>query len=177
MAEQQLIMVRKTLENIPDVELPAGYAIRYYLDGDEDRLVPVFQTCFDRGWSRDRVLKTFIEDPIWSPNRMCVLTCGEEVIGTATAWEDRRRPNHGVVHFLAVLPEHKGKKLGTALVARVLELLRSLGYTDAWLRTDDFRLPAIRIYLDLDFQPVTVDESHGERWEIVRHKLKASEVE
>jgi len=177
MEESQLVMIRKHLDEIPEVPLPPGYDIRYFLDGDEERLQPVFCQCFDPGWSRDRVVKTFVEDPIWSPNRMCVLTYEGHVVGTASAWEDRTRPNHGVVHYVAVMPKHRGKRLGIALVARVLTLLKSLGYPDAWLRTDDFRLPAIRTYLALGFEPVAVDKSHSERWEIIRHKLNASDAE
>jgi mycothiol synthase len=78
-----------------------------------------------------------------------------------------------MLHYLAVLPAHRGKHLGFMLAARVLVLLKGMGYTDAWLSTDDFRLPAIRTYLALGFDPVCTDKSHAERWEIVRHKLKA----
>jgi hypothetical protein len=38
------------------------------------------------------------------------------------------------------------------------------GWRAAWLSTDDFRLAAIRIYLDLGFQPLLTDDSHRERW-------------
>ena len=177
MTQDQLIMVRKHLDDVSRIDLPPGYAIRYYIDGDDERLERVFQECFDPGWSRDRIVKTFIESPVWSPNRMCVLTSGDEVVGTATAWEHPSRPNHGLVHYVAVLPTHRGRRLGSALVARVLELLGSIGYPDAWLSTDDFRLPAIRVYLALGFEPVYVDAQHRERWEIVRHKLEAAGME
>lgn len=177
MDQQQLIMHRRNLEDIPPCELPQGYRIRYYRDGDEELLTPIFQQCFDPGWNPDRILKTFLEETLWSPLRMCVLTCGEEVVGTATAWEDPRRPAHGQLHYLAVLPAHRGRHLGTALAARVLELLREMGYPDVWLTTDDFRLPAIRTYLSLGFEPVLRDAGHVERWEIVRHKLEATSAE
>lgn len=174
MERAQLIMVRKNLENLPEVALPAGYRIRFHQDGDEERLTPVFQQCFDPGWNPDRILKTFVEETVWSPNRMCVLCHGEDVVGTATAWEARERRGHGLLHYLAVLPEHRGKHLGIVLIVRVLELLRDMGYPDVWLTTDDFRLPAIRTYLSTGFEPVYKDKSHEERWEIVRHKLQAA---
>jgi mycothiol synthase len=173
MDRTQLIMVRKNLDDIPPTRLPKGYRIRSYEDGDPEALTPVFQECFDPGWSSDRVLKTFVEESVWSPYRMCVLCRGLEVVGTATAWESRERPGHGMLHSLAILPGHRGKHLGLALGARVLDLLKGMGYADAWLATDDFRLPAIHVYLALGFEPVFTDGSHAERWEIVRHKLKA----
>jgi mycothiol synthase len=172
MERGQLVMYRKNIENVPRPAVPEGYTIRTYVDGDEERLEPVFQECFDPGWSRDRVVKTFIEQTFWSPARMCVLCHGETVIGTATAWEDREHPGHGLVHYVAVRSEHKGHRLGFALTARALEILKSMGYDDVWLTTDDFRLPAIKTYLDLGFEPVCKDPSHKERWEIVMHKMK-----
>ena len=95
----------------------------------------------------------------------------EEVVGTATAWESSERRGHGMVHYVAVLPKHRGKRLGFMLVARVLQLLERMGYPDVWLSTDDFRLAAIRVYLELGFEPASAHPSHKERWEIVRHKL------
>ena len=176
MAEQQLVMIRRDLENIAEMDLPEGYRIRFFTEGDAERLTPIFQQCFDPGWSADRVVKTFTDEPVWSPNRMCVLVKDDQIVGTATAWESRQRPDHGLVHYVAVLPEHRGQHLGRALVIRVLELLRELGYTDAWLSTDDHRLSAIRTYLRLGFEPVHTDASHAERWQIVRHKLKAAQT-
>ena len=42
------------------------------------------------------------------------------------------------------------------------------------LDTDDFRLPAIKNYLNLGFVPVYVGENHGERWRIIFKKLGCS---
>lgn len=171
MEQTQLIMYRKSLQDIPAVVLPKGYSIRPYQDGDEQSLAPVFQQCFDPGWSAERIVKTFIEDSCWSPGRMAVLCHGSHVVGTASAWESPEKRGHGMVHYVAILSAHRGKKLGHLMVARTLDLLERMGYTDAWLTTDDWRLAAIKVYLDLGFVPVLGEQSHKERWEIVRHKL------
>ena len=41
MEQTQLIMYRKSLQDIPAVLLPKGYSIRPYQDGDEQSLAPV----------------------------------------------------------------------------------------------------------------------------------------
>lgn len=174
MEQPQLVMLRATLEDIPEPELPEDYSFRCFAEGDEVALEEVFRQCFDRGWNRDRIVKTFIEHHLWSPQRMMVLCHGDSATGTATAWEGAKYPGHAMLHYVAVLPEHAGKGLGFALVARTLQLMRSFGYRDAWLSTDDWRLPAIVVYLQLGFQPVFDHESHRDRWEIIRHKLTAA---
>lgn len=171
MEQPQLIMNRSNLLDLPPIELPPGYAIRSFNDGDEQLLVPIFQECFDPGWSAERVIKTFVEDACWSPVRMAVLVHGDEVVGTSTAWESSQRRGHGMVHYVAVASPHRGKKLGRMIVIRTLELLETMGYPDAWLSTDDWRLAAIKVYLSLGFWPVNSNKTDPERWEIVRHKL------
>ncbi len=174
--ESQLVMYRRNLEGIPELELPPGYSIRYYDPGDEVLLAPIFMECFDPGWSAERIVKTFLEDNVWSPNRMSVLCFGDEVIGTASAWESPARPAHGLLHYLAVLPAHRGKHLGYMLAGTVLRNLLNMGYTDCWLTTDDFRLPAIRIYLSVGFSAALKDPTHRDRWEVIKHKLRAGEL-
>ncbi len=46
----------------------------------------------------------------------------------------------------------------------VINGLFERGFRRCILRTDDFRLPAIKTYLDLGFAPEMLDESHPERW-------------
>jgi N-acetylglutamate synthase-like GNAT family acetyltransferase len=174
MEPSQLVMYRRNLDDVPSVKLPAGYHIRFYEEDDDRRLAEVFRKCFDPGWSPERVAKTLVEDAVWSPNRVCVLCHGKEVVGTASAWEDRERPRHGMVHCLAVLPAHREKKQGLCLTARVLDLLKSMGYEDAWLPIDDLDLDAVKTCLELGFKPVFAHPSHAERWEIIRHKLEAA---
>ena len=173
MESSQLIMVRKDLEDIPDAPLPEGYRTRTYEDGDEHLLEPLFQQCFDFGWSADRIVKTFLEDRAFSPMRFCVLCRQDEVIGIAGAWEGHDRPGHGMVQPVAVMPPYRRKGLGRTLLVRVLQLLKQMGYSDAWLLTDDSHLGAIQLYLWAGFKPVSTNPSDRERWQIIRHKLEA----
>jgi mycothiol synthase len=69
------------------------------------------------------------------------------------------------------MPEHQGKQLGLVLVLHVLDYFKKKGFREAILDTDDFRLPAIRTYLKLGFEPVYIGENHRRRWELIMHKL------
>ena len=61
-------------------------------------------------------------------------------------------------------PEHKGRGLGQAVSAAVTRLALSMGYRRIFLYTEDFRLPAIKIYLRLGYRPHLFTDGMEERW-------------
>lgn len=73
--------------------------------------------------------------------------------------------------MVAVHPGAQGKGLGKKICLAVLHDLASRGYKSALLSTDDIRLPAIKLYLSLGFEPFYTDGSHKERWNKVYEKI------
>ena len=61
--------------------------------------------------------------------------------------------------------------MATVFALAALRLMHSLGHPRCFLWTDDFRLPALNIYLRLGFQPAHTHDSHPERWREVYRKL------
>ena len=53
-----------------------------------------------------------------------------------------------------------------------LHSLAVRGYKTAVLSTDDERIPAIKLYLSLGFEPIYTHESHKERWGKVMQAIK-----
>ncbi len=66
---------------------------------------------------------------------------------------------------------HKGKGLGTAVCAAVTRRLIAAGYTDIRLQTDDWRLPAIMVYLRLGYEPMLYCDGMAQRWRAVKEQL------
>ena len=77
----------------------------------------------------------------------------------------------GYLHFVAALPQSRGVGAGAAVTAAVLRRFEELGLPDCILTTDDFRLPAIKIYLNLGWLPVLNGPDMRERWERVLAQL------
>jgi mycothiol synthase len=97
---------------------------------------------------------------------------GETPVATAIAWGDGGGDaSLGMVHYVATDPDYRGRGLGFAVTNAVLHHMKGEGKSAAYLSTDDFRLPAIKIYLKLGFEPDTSKEGHAERWQAVRQKL------
>ncbi len=80
-------------------------------------------------------------------------------------------PGDAYLHWVGGRKAHAGKRLGRYVSLAALHAGCERGYTGAWLETDDFRLPAIKTYLDLDFVPVMREDGHSERWDAVRAEL------
>ena len=68
---------------------------------------------------------------------------------------------------------HGGGWVGGTKESNILRVLPYLemGWAVARLWTDDWRLPAIKTYLNLGFEPDIEHESHPERWRAVFEKL------
>lgn len=168
----QLFMRRPNLDNLPELPpLPDGYSLREYHVGDEKPLANLLALTFeDAAWTSKKVRATFIDAP--DVEKMLVIDYEGVPIATASArLLPDAYPNSGYVHYVAADPAHKGQRLGYIVTLAVLHEFRRLGCKDAVLETDDFRLPAIKTYLNLGFVPEHRHETHPQRWTDINHKL------
>ncbi len=88
--------------------------------------------------------------------------------------------NEGYIHMVAADPSCRGLGIGHAMLARALADLSARGATHVTLTTDDFRLPAIKTYLDAGFRPVLWHDDESDmraRWDAVIAGLSYEPVE
>ncbi|OIN99266.1 hypothetical protein COY52_01785 [Candidatus Desantisbacteria bacterium CG_4_10_14_0_8_um_filter_48_22] len=163
--QPQLVMKRNNLEDLPAIVLPQGYSIRTYKEGDGEAWCDIINRTIGPGWNADLFNTSFLQFPVFSPDRMFFVVCGGIPAGTATAWvKEPEEKVTGIVHYVGVLPEHAGRKLGYALTLRTLHYMKDHGFKNAVLQTDDDRLPAIKTYLNLGFVPTIIDDNQYQRW-------------
>jgi len=169
----QLRMLKSGLEEVKIVEPPSGYEIRSYRPGDEAAWADIINASFgETKWNVEMVREKIIDRPEFDSEGLFFVTQQGKPVGTCCAWRLFDKPNIGYVHMLGVMPEHQGNHLGYVLVLQVLNHFKEKGFQEAILDTDDFRLPAIKTYLNLGFKPVYIDESHQRRWEAIMQKLR-----
>lgn len=70
----------------------------------------------------------------------------------------------GILGWVMSSPDHRGKRLGFCVCAAVMRHLAQHGFQVFQLSTDDFRVPAIKTYLNLGWQPWLYEPDMEERW-------------
>lgn len=172
----RVVMLRPTLDAIGDFPFAPGYALRFYREGDRETwahlqgLAEPFEAI--DGSAFDRV---FGADLAAMPRRSMFLTAPDgSDCGTITAWYNRNLHGKawGQIHWVSVLPEHRGKGLSKSMTAATLRRLRSLGHKRAMLVTQVPRRAAIKAYLDCGFVPDMTTEDADRAWEIVRGSIR-----
>ena len=166
-------MVRHGLEKLPSLQCPDGYYIRTYQKGDEAHWARIMDKAFvDKGRTAQDTDTNVINQPNFDPNGFCFVVHKDIPIGTACGWNRSIRGKQvGYIDMLAVLPEHTGQKLGKWLTLFLLYYFRTERITSVLLDTDDFRLPAIKNYLNLGFVPTYLHENDMQRWQNIFEKL------
>lgn len=171
----QLAMRRPHLENLPPMALPAGHGVRCFRPGDEEAWETIIGESFEREYCFAQQMQA---DPSFLPERVLFVNCGAKPVATASAWKvPRYGPDTGVVHMVGARTQSMGKRLGYWVTLATLYRFVEEELTDAVLQTDDFRLPAIKTYLNLGFEPLLVHENQPDRWREVFRVLELRELE
>lgn len=167
----QLLMRKQDLTVADGATPPEGYAVRAHRADQHDELAAVLAAAFpDYEWTADHVCGRLVE----APDVEAVYVVEHEGLPVATAsarYVPEQWPDSGYVHWVGCHPAHWGRGLGRLITLRVLEHFAEMGRKDAVLETDDPRLPAIRIYLGIGFQPEPYMAGHAGRWEAVMKAL------
>ena len=182
---KQLTMVidATAVGRLPDVELPAGYVVRRYRPGDVSSWAVTLQKGGFESWDEAQV-EAFLEVAERREGSSLVEFQGSIVAATFASRVSNRPPmsavsgadssEEGVIDYVVTHPDHRGKGLGRATCTEVARFLVSRGCKAVSLNTDDWRLPAIHLYLSMGLRPVMTREDMPSRWADVYRKLKES---
>ncbi len=156
------------------IPLPEGYEYEYYagLPGQVGDWLRICKEGLLEPGADAAVFKAAIEDyPDLDPLKDLVFvktTGGERV---ATSAFVLHKDGRGYIHMVCCLVEHRGRGIGRAMISLALTKLWERGAGPAFLTTDDFRLPAIKTYLEAGFLPDANTEEMKERWRKVFAEL------
>jgi len=159
--------MRRRLDTLPPLTLPDGYRCRCLQPGEEREWERVLNDCGELGhWDAERVERMLAGNI--ARERIWLICRGDQPVATACVCV------HGVeceIGWVAVVPEYQGRRLGAQATLAACHAARGLGFREAFLLTDDFRVPALKTYLNLGFEPDYRHESHPGRWTAIRAAL------
>ena len=160
------------LDSPPEVHVPDGYTLRTYQPGDEADFYKVMDLAGFKDWD-DETLRPWLFKILPDGWFLIVHAASGEIVATAMANHNPQElhPFAGELGWVAAHPEHAGNGLGLAVCASVVQRLLKAGYRTLYLNTDDWRLPAIKIYLKLGFVPFLYAPDMAERWQGVCQQL------
>ena len=132
-----------------------------------------------------QVFGTAVEDPPlvhddrFRHDRVALVLHDDIVVGICIGWDEPTRwPTSGQVFFTGVHPNHRRRKIGEFVVAKLLERFRQEGLHNAILSTETYRIPAICLYHKLGFIPLMTGEvdDEKERWRRVAQQANKPEL-
>lgn len=168
-----MIITAETAARMPVFAPAPGFNLRPYRPGDEDSWVALINTGdYGSDWNRIR-----FEEYMTGPERMAGSRVAVQDGRIAAATFASLQPdmdNTGRVDFVTSLPEYRGLGLGRLVCSEVVRYLVDRGYSRVILFTDDWRLPAISLYLSMGFEPQMTREDMPGRWEAIQRNLEAS---
>jgi GNAT superfamily N-acetyltransferase len=171
-----VVMLRSTLADLPPADLPAGYRMRLFRDGDQAAWVRIQQAAerFEKISEQTFEQQFGFDLPAMRRRGLFLVAPDGQDVGALTAWYQRRLHGRkwGRIHWVAIVPEHQGKGLSKPMTAFALRLMRRLGHRRAMLTTQTPRIPAIKTYLDLGFVPDMTMTNAEHAWELVKEVVK-----
>ncbi len=173
----QLQLIRRDLNELPDIRLPDGYKLTSYRSGYSNNWREIIAASFELAPEKFDFEKSIRKNPFFREERVKFICYEGKPIATCSAFHRADYlPEYGMIHYLGALPGHKGKKLGYWIMLACLHQMKKDGFTGSWLSTDDFRLPAIKTYLNLGYVPFLVDCNQRDRWRKVLENLKIKNI-
>ena len=168
----QMVWPKRLLGAPPEVKLPEGYALRQYEPADADAHVALMRRAGFGHWDSEELAAAIPNIP---PGGFFLVEhrATGRVVATAMAWHNPSdlHPYGGELGWVAGDSQHKGKHLGLAVCAAATRRFLECEYREIYLKTDDFRLPAIKTYLRLGYQPLMFRDGMAARWEKVHRQL------
>jgi mycothiol synthase len=166
----QLEMVRPSPLGLVEVHsIPDGYTLRQLRSGDEVPYDDLFHLAFaDEGRFQETIERTL-------PSGFFVVEhlASRELVASCVAMRGSSSPRHkaGQLGWLVTDPSHTRKGLGTIVSAAVTNRFVEEGYERPFLGTEDFRITAISIYLNLGWRPHIYRDDMEPRWRSIYGRL------
>ena len=171
--ENQLELVLPAGKDEIEIVIPEGFHLRTYKEKDKKGLLDIFSLSGLADWNESE-LETIISSFLPHGFFVVVENDSEKIVAPMGARHtpNKVHPNAGDIGWLCSHPSYSGKGLGYIAAAAATNRLIEIGYSNIYVNTDDYRLPAIKIFLKLGYQPLMYNSNIEDRWRLIFENFK-----
>jgi mycothiol synthase len=167
-----LYMLLSDLSTIPSIKLPPGYHSASLSPGHEIDYIGVMRRSLVAEADMEWFCRTFSNDAQYNPDNLLLIYEDTTPIAAAAAWQTLLGSKKtGLVHMVGVDRKYQGRGLGRVITLLVLRRLKERGFHSVMAATEDFRIPALSLYLSLGFKPVCRNRLDALRWKKVLSRI------
>ncbi len=172
---QQLRMIFDcTTTAIPVNPVPAGFALRPFRPGDEEAYLQLRR---DGGFASSNWTGAHLERLLAKalPDGLILAVNAATGLPAASAAAEKsdypELPDLGCLGWVMASEAYRGRQLGKVVSLAAMHCLARHGCRRFALKTDDWRLPAVNMYLKLGWKPWLVDDDMPGRWQALCQTL------
>lgn len=145
-----------------------GADIRGYSEYRERRYINLLNSVGSLGlWNKSRFQRDILSSVEDIKNDIFAVYENDSAVGFAVLHKESESSGLREIGYIAVRPKNRGKRLGYKLIMHILSAMKKRDIYQAYLRTDSFRIPAIKTYLKCGFYPYIRNENEKKRWQSV----------
>ncbi|MBQ7175815.1 MAG: hypothetical protein IJS08_00250 [Victivallales bacterium] len=156
-------------DEIPQLEVPEGFEIRALKHGDEEQYLAMRPMSGFTEWDRAK-LDEYLNGP--AKKVMLIVDKASGTFAQAASAEAYIEEGTGQFGWLLSNPAYRGRGLGRPISIATMQALKEVGFKRFVIFTDDFRVPALRIYLKLGWHPVYHADDMEGRWDAIGKQLQ-----
>jgi mycothiol synthase len=150
-------------DDLPELDLPQGFSVRPFKNGDAPLLTRVQNDAFTGSWGFCPNTAEQIEYRVRMPNTSLAgiqfLFEGESPAGYCwTVMVPAESGVRGMIGMIGVVPQFRGKGVSRHILQAGMKHLRSVGLAEIGLEVDGNNDPAVRLYNSTGFK--TLGERH-----------------
>ena len=146
------------------IKLSKNYSLnKYSKDLDKTWIELLCMGEFDGEWNKN-TFNEFISPIERQEGSKAVLENNKAIAATFASAVIYEKKETGRLDFVVTHPDHRKKGLGKNICIAVINHFIEKKYEKVILQTDDWRIPAIAVYLKLGFKPVFTSKELEKRW-------------
>lgn len=172
----QLKMIFNAIENkVPELTIADGYSLRTVQDSELAQYNELRKSVGFGEWDMEYLQK--YRNKVLNDSIFVIVENATGKFCAAASAETTDMPDYpqlGVLGWVMTHPDHRGHHLGKSVSIAAMNKLYQQGYRAFSLLTDDFRIAAVKTYLNLKWQPWLYLEDMPGRWQALAEKFERS---